>query len=376
MQVQDHPGLRTGQEHQQNLFIPVVSLLIGLNPWGIVLILPLLWRRRFTVTAFKGIRFRNLKIVELFSHQLEIVVEKTGILTEPGISRKKIILSKYFRGKSPFLIRAIRSMEDKAGLSLGAHYFSPDPNEKKVTVRQLIQSDKGTIEAEIFDEEERRIFIRVGSLRSMPYYTHNGFKQLNAQVGEIPPRQRLFVTLNDIPAAIFVWDEHVNEAGLEMLREATTHGLPIKVITGDSRSKLESLEGHPIHKVTSAKEKMEIVREIQNNKKDVLYIGYGRNDVPALEAASSGMMVENGDPFALPYSDAVLTNDGLRLLVGEWLRFKKARSIAKKITLAAIIQAFVILLLTFTQTLNPWLATLLTGITGTVMMFQTIRIEK
>ena len=86
--------------------------------------------------------------------------------------------------------------------------------------------------------------------------------------------------------------------------------------------------------------------------------------------------MENGDPFALPFSDAVLTNHGLRLLAGEWDRFKKARSIAKKITLTAIIQALVILLLTFTHTLNPWLATLITGLTGTVMMIQTVRVEK
>jgi len=356
--------------------LPAVSLLIGLNPWGIVLILPLLWRRRFTVTAFKGIRFRNLKLVEIFSDQLEIVMEKTGILTEPGISRKKIILSKHFRGKSPFLVRAFRAMEEEAGISLGAHYFSADPNAKKLTVKQLLQSDKGTIEAEVFDEEEHRIFIRVGSLRSMPYFTHNGFKQLNTQVGEVPPRQRLFVTLNDIPAAIFVWDEMTKDAGLELLSEASAHGLPIKIITKDPRSKLESFNGHPVQKVASANEKMQIVLDIQKNKKQVLYLGYGRNDVPALASASAGMMVENGDPFALPFSDAVLTNAGLRLVVGEWLRFKKARSIAKNITLTALLQVLLILLLTITQTLNPWLATLLTGLTGSVMMLQTFRVEK
>jgi cation transport ATPase len=356
--------------------VPAVSLLIGLNPWGIVMILPLLWRRRFTVTAYKGIQFRNLKLVELFSNQLEIVLEKTGILTEPGISRKKIILSKHFRGKSPFLIRSIRAIEEAASLSLGAHYFSRDTNEKSVTIKQIIQSEKGTIEAEIFDEEERRIFIRVGSLRSMPYFTHNGFKQLNAQVGEIPPRQRLFVTLNDIPAAIFVWDERIKEEGLELLKEASANGLKVTIVTKDSGTKLETLNDHPIRKVASAKEKMDIVQAIEKNKKRVLYLGYGRNDIPALSAASGSMMVENGDPYALPYSDAVVTKDGLKLLVGEWLRFKKARSIAKYITLTASIQAVIILLLTLTRTLNPWLATLLTGITGTVMMVQTLRVEK
>lgn len=360
----------------KNGLVPAVSLLIGLNPWGIVLILPLLWSRRFTVTAYKGIRFRNLKLVEMFSSQLEIVMEKTGILTEPGISRKKIILSKHFKGKSPFIIRAIRAMEDEARISLGAHYFSLDPSAKKVVVKQLLQSDKGTIEAEIFDEEEHRIFIRVGSLRSMPYFTHNGFKQLNTQAGEIPPRQRLFVTLNDIPAAIFVWDENTKEAGIELLKEASIHGLPFTILTKDSRSKLEKISGHPVQKVASAKAKMEIVRKIQNNKKQVLYLGYGRNDIPAMASASASMMIANGDPFALPFADAVLTNDGLKLLIGEWLRFKKARSIAQTITIAAISQAAIILLLTFTHTLNPWLATLLTGVLGTGMMIQTFRVEK
>ncbi len=360
----------------QDGFIPAVSLLIGLNPWGIVLILPLLWRRRFTVTAYKGIRFRNLKVVERFNDQLEIVVEKTGVLTEPGISRKKIILSKHFQGKTPFLIRAIRAMEAKAGLSLGAHYFSPSTKEKKVEVIQLLQSDLGTIEAEIFDEEEHRIFIRVGSLRSMPYFTHNGFKQLNAQVGDIAPRQRLFVTLNDVPAAIFVWDERIKEAGIELIKEARKNKLPITLVTKDPRSKLETLDGQPITQVGSAKEKMERVQALQKNNKDVLFIGYGRNDVPALATASASMMMENGDPFALPFADAVLTNQGLRLMVGEWTRFKKARSTAKNITLIAIGQIVAVLTLSFTNNLSPWLATLLTGLIGTVMMIQTLRVEK
>ncbi|MCZ6672159.1 MAG: hypothetical protein O7C75_04390, partial [Verrucomicrobia bacterium] len=359
-----------------NGLMPAVSLLIGLNPWGIVLILPLLWRRRFTVMAYKGIRFRNLKLVEMFSRQLEIVMEKTGILAEPGISRKKIILSKHFIDKSPFLIRAIRAMEEEAKISLGAHYFSTDIKDIQVEVKQLLQSDKGTIEAEVYDEEEHRIFIRVGSLRSMPYYTHNGFKQLNAQIGEVTPRQLLFVTLNDIPAAIFAWDERIKEAGQEFLDQATAHGLPLRIITKDPRSKLEFFGKHPVQKVFSEEEKMHIVQDIQKNKKFALYLGYGRNDIPALANASASMVVENGDPYALPFADAVLTNSGLKLLVGEWLRFKKARSIAQTITITAVVQAFVILLLTFTQTLNPWLATLLTGITGTVMMVQTLRVEK
>lgn len=360
----------------QDGLIPAVSLLIGLNPWGIVLILPLLWRRRLTVTAYKGIRFRNLKLVEHFNDQLEIIVEKTGVLAEPGITRKKIILSKHFQGKTPFLIRAIRAMEAKAGLSLGAHYFSPASNEKKVIVKQLLHSDLGTIEAEIFDEEEHRVFIRVGSLRSMPYYTHNGFKQLNAQVGDIAPRQRLFVTLNDVPAAIFVWDERIKDAGVDLIKEASKNNLPITLLTKDPRSKLEALQGQPIEHVGSAKEKMETVQALQKNNKDVLFIGYGRNDVPALATASASMMMENGDPFALPFADAVLTNEGLRLLVGEWSRFKKARKTAKNITLIAVVQIVAVLTLSFTNILNPWLATLLTGFVGTVMMFQTFRVEK
>lgn len=360
----------------RNALAPSLAILIGLNPWGIVLILPLLWRRRFTVTAFKGIRFRSLKLVELFNSQLELVVEKTGVLTEPGISKKKIILSKHFRGKSPFLIRAIRAMEKEAGISLGAHYFAPNPKEKEVRVKQLLHSDKGTIEAEIFDEEEHRIFIRVGSLRSMPYFTHNGFKQLNAQAGDQVPRQRLFVTLNDVPAAIFVWDEIVKEPGLTFLKEADTHGLPVTVVTVDGRTKLERIGGHPVHRLESAKAKMRVVQEIQKQKKQVLYIGYGRNDVPAMSAASAGIMIENGDPYALPFADAVLTNAGLRLVVDEWLRFKKARKIARRITVTAVTQGILVLLLNHTHAFNPWLATLLTGITGTVMMLQTLKVEK
>ena len=356
--------------------VPAVSLLIGLNPWGVVLILPLLWRRRFTVTAYKGIQFRNLKLVELFSDQLEIVTEKIGILSEPGIARKKIILSKHFHHKSPFIIRAIRAIEEAAGLSLGAHYFSQDPGAKKVEVKQMLHSDKGAIEAEVFDEEEHRIFIRVGALKSMPYFTHTGFRQLHAQIGENPPRQRLFVTLNDVPAAIMVWDEKTKKSGIELLKQASSHGLPVTIITKDSRSKLETIKGHKLQKVASSKEKMEVVQHIQKNKKQVLYLGYGRNDIPAMATASASMMIENGDPYALPFADAIVTNEGLKLLVGEWLRFKQARFIAQTITVAAIIQVAIVLLLTHHQTLDPWSATLLTGIFGTVMMAQCLKVEK
>ena len=94
-----------------------------------------------------------------------------------------------------------------------------------------------------------------------------------------------------------------------------------------------------------------------------------------MAAASSSMMIENGDPYALPFSDAVLTNDGLRMLVDEWNRFRNARSIAQKITLTAAIQAIVVLALTFNNILNPWLATLLTGMTGSIMLIQTLRVE-
>ncbi len=356
--------------------MPSIALGIGLNPWGIMLIAPLLWRRRFTITAYKGIRFQNLKLVELFNKPLEVVIEKVGVITQDGIQKKTIILSKHFHGKSQFLIRALEAIEEEAQYSLGTYYFSKGPSSVEITIKQIEISPDGCLEAEIYDEEEHGVFLRAGTLRSMPYFTHEGFKQLNAQSDGKPPRQRLFVTLNDIPAAIFSWDEKVNDSGITFLKEAQHHNLPIHILTLDSRSRFEQFNGIKVEKCLSAEEKLRKVSIIQKRKKLVMYIGNGRTDTPALAASATGMVMENGDPLAQIYSDAILSEKGLENLVDEWSRFRRAYKVSTQITAITLIQATIILSLAVSQLLSPWIATLITGLTGTINLVQALRLEK
>jgi len=355
--------------------MPAISMLIGLAPWGYLLAMPMLWRRRLTETASHGLRFHHLHLLEVLSRPIHVIVEKTGVFTNPGIVRKSIILSKYFRGKSAFIIRVLHSVEKASQYSLGSHYFTRS-SDLDVNVTRFQFSDTGCIEAEVFDPEEHRIFVRAGSLKSMPYYTHNGFKQLSAEEEGDTTRQRLFVTLNDIPAAVLSWDEKLRPEAVELVNQSRKYGMPLTVHTLDPLGRIKQVGNQPVEKLSAAMDKLQAVLDVSEKRELPVYFGFGRSDISAMSASAGAIMMKDSDPGLVDYAEASIDPRFLAHFPREWLRFCRARRAAKYISWITGTHAGIILTLAARNILNPWLATTISAITGAIMISTILQVEK
>jgi len=210
----------------------------------------------------------------------------------------------------------------------------------------------------------------------MPYYTHNGFKQLSAQDEEQSARQRLFVTINDIPAAILSWNEILRPEAEALVHEARKYDLPISIQTLDPLGKINEIGHLPVEKLSSPEEKAVAVSKIQTGRNPVLYLGFGRSDIPAIKAASGSIVMDNADPGIMDRADASIARESIAEIPRECLRFRRARRVANNISWITGTHAGVILTLAARDILNPWLATLISAITSGVMIALILRVEK
>lgn len=102
----------------------------------------------------------------------------------------------------------------------------------------------------------------------------------------------------------------------ELFVELQSLNLDLFVLTGDRKESAENSLGRfplKIHADLSAPEKLQLIRDLAS-KRQVLMLGDGFNDAPALAAAQVGVALSSGVELSRQSADAVILEDQLRSL--------------------------------------------------------------
>ena len=260
--------------------------------------------------AHMGVLFKNAEALENLHRVDTVVVDKTGTLTVGKPAVTDVISISVSANE---LMRIAASLEKKS-----EHPFAKAIIAETQTLELYEVSDFQTLPGQGVS----------GIIEGTRYYGGNRrlMEQLNITVAEFEE----LVTEGKTP--LYFASEKGNLLGViaaaDVLKADTPvaiqklHDLGLKVImlTGDNQKTAEFIAEkagirHVVAEVLPT-DKASVVAELKNSGNNVLMIGDGINDAPALALADVGMAIGSGTDIALESAEVVLMNNSLQSVAG------------------------------------------------------------
>ena len=125
----------------------------------------------------------------------------------------------------------------------------------------------------------------------------------------------MFVTVDKMAAGIIGVADTIKETSVHAVDTLKEMGLTVYMLTGDNRKTAEyiSRQAHIDHVISDVlpTDKMNIVKDLQQQGKTVMMVGDGINDAPALVQADLGAAIGSGSDIALESGNMVLMKSDL-----------------------------------------------------------------
>lgn len=266
------------------------AVLIVACPCALALTAPFTYGNILRILGKKKFYLKNALVIEQLSKVDTIVFDKTGTITtnkKSNISYKGTILSE---GKLIIIKNVLRASNHP--LSRMLYDFLPECKRLKINDFQEI-TGKG-IQANIDG-----IQILIGSAEFV-----------GKSEGNIIQQTSVHIKINDNYFGKFIFNNQYR-AGLGELFEKLKTNYQIKVLSGDNEGERETLEnllpkGTELIFNQKPEQKLEFIKKLQLEGKNVMMVGDGLNDAGALAQSNIGISIsENVNVFS-PACDAIL----------------------------------------------------------------------
>lgn len=340
-------------------FYRALAFLIAASPCALILALPIAYLSAINACAKHGVLLKGGTVLDRLSACDSILMDKTGTLTTGNIT---CIGYDYFGPDSSTFLASILALEQSSthpiaeaiSLYLGKKNISPRPADHYCMlpgqgVEGLFQGEKafvGKVDialAHIPQEYRKEIETRIHNAR---------------QRGEICSLAYLHTH-----CAVFYFLDTPRPNAHAIIKELQDEGYPVSMLSGDHASGAQHIAHllgiSEVFADLSPEDKLAKVRELAKQRQ-VLMVGDGVNDAPALAQATVGIaMGEAGSATAVEAADIVLLHDDIALL--PWL-IRKARKTRTIVTQNLSLALIIILLVSCPASLGIvplWLAVIL-----------------
>lgn len=292
------------------------AVLIIACPCALALSSPFTLGHIVRIFGRNGFYLKNAAVVETLAKTSDVVFDKTGTITVSGNTQLD------YKGET------LNHTDLKALKSL----FRQSSHPLSAAIASAI-SISGTIPVSGFSElagkgicgKAGNIEIKAGSA------DYTGFK------GETEKKSaQVFVNINGKYKGVFSLQTRYREGLKDMLNELSTD-FRLSLISGDNASEEKNLReifpaGSMLRFNCQPQKKLELVKQMQAEKKKILFIGDGLNDAGALKQSDTGISVSNNLNNFSPACDAILKGENFRKLP-TLIRFSKKASLIIGISL-------------------------------------------
>jgi Cu+-exporting ATPase len=297
--------------------VAFVSVLIIACPCALGLATPTAILVGTGKAAEHGILIRSGEALERLARARRVLLDKTGTITEGTPAVTHIVTAKKPDGTpiSPAdVLKWAASVEQRSEHPL-AHAILKAGQDKQVTLLPVEKfaamegrGVRGTVDRRIIEV----ISLRHARERSLELGSLGTDADRLAAQGRSPV---IVVVNNTVFAVIAISDpiKPTSKAAIELLRRK---GLPVVMVSGDSRKGAEAVAAEVgIDEVIAEvlpSQKADLVRKLQREGGDVVMVGDGINDAPALAQANVGIAIGTGTDIAMEASDITLIRGDLR----------------------------------------------------------------
>ncbi|WP_180159433.1 heavy metal translocating P-type ATPase [Acinetobacter sp. YH12047] len=259
-----------------------------------------------------GILFRKGEALQLLQQTRVVAVDKTGTLTEGKPALTDFAVTSGF--EQQIVLQMVAAVEAKSEHPI-AHAIVEAAKAQQLQLPEVSDFDSITgagVKAQVSGQQ-----IHIGAERLMQQLglSVDIFKEKAQQLGE-QGRTPLYVAIDQQLAAIIAVADPIKATTYSAIQALHDQGLKIAMITGDNQHTAQAIArqlkiDHVIAEVLP-NEKVDAVRQLQQQHGIVTFVGDGINDAPALAQADVGMAIGTGTDVAIEAADVVLMSGNLQ----------------------------------------------------------------
>ena len=272
----------------------MISVLVISCPCALGLATPMAVTVGSGKAAEHGILFRNAAALEMCGRIDSVILDKTGTVTE-GVPKVESYIG------DATVLSAVMAAESKSEHPIG-----------KAIVRYCEENE--ITPAEIYDFEytvgKGIRFVSDGrtvTAGSPDLYDGDGIEEEGFTT--------VFISSDSQPVGKFVLSDGIRNEAIDAVSILHERGIQVSMVSGDNESSVKRVADIcNISQYTAGalpQDKVTAVKKLQAKGHDVMMVGDGVNDSPALAQADAGVAMGSGSDIALGSSDVVILNDDI-----------------------------------------------------------------
>ncbi|HYE36935.1 copper-translocating P-type ATPase [Methylocaldum sp.] len=263
--------------------------------------------------AVEGVLIKNAEALELLEKIDALVVDKTGTLTVGKPRLMSVVPMAGFSASE--LLRLAASLERASEHPL-AESLVKGAQDQGLRLAEVGEFQSMTGLGVIGRIEDRKV--AVGNAKLMSELGVNlDWDQADAlrQDGQTV----MFVTVDDRPAGLIGVADPIKASTPEAIEALHKESIDVVMATGDNRTTAQAVAGRlgidRIEAEMLPEQKVDIVKRLQTEGRQVAMAGDGINDAPALALAQVGIAMGAGTDVAMESADVTLVKGDLRGIV-------------------------------------------------------------
>jgi Cu+-exporting ATPase len=277
------------------------AVLIIACPCAVALAIPFIFGNAIRILGRHGFFLKNTSIIERLAQIKDTIFDKTGTITirEGGQinfegaplnwAERQAILQLTERSGHPASRRIHQYI-----LSMAESQEATDSDKDLPTVKEWKEVIGKGVQGIVFQK-----FIKLGSASFMDNFLQD----------DCPEKGCVYLQINDQIRGFFRMDNLFREGTWEVLEYFKNRG-EIHLLSGDNDNTKNLLtpifEDGQLRYRQSPKDKLQFVKQLQAEGKEVMMLGDGLNDAGALQQSDAGLVVSENTNNFTPACDAIL----------------------------------------------------------------------
>ena len=349
----------------------LVSVLVVACPCPLGLATPLAQVVALGSGTKRGIVIKTGEALEGINNIDTVIMDKTGTITKGELT----IADLYFLDAQKDNLKLLKSLETKSSHPLATSVSKGENNPFKVTDFEEIpgRGIKGKIDGTMYYAGNSKMLESMGIINTLSN-KEDEFSQNGESIIYFASDKQLLgiVGLRDV----------IKPGIKDTISSLKEHGKKVVMLSGDNETTAKIIANEVgidmVYSNISPKGKLEKIRELNTNQ-NVLMIGDGINDSPALKEATIGISVSNGTDISSDSADIMLMSEDMSKLLDVFKLGKKTMKIIKENLFWAL--GYNLLMVPLATgllpiALNPMIASLAMTLSSLTVVLNSLRLRK
>ena len=349
----------------------LVSVLVVACPCALGLATPLAQVVALGSGTRRGIVIKTGEALEGINNIDTVIMDKTGTITKGELT----IADLYFLDAQKDNLKLLKSLETKSSHPLATSVSKGENNPFKVTDFEEIpgRGIKGKIDGTMYYAGNSKMLESMGIINTLSN-KEDEFSQNGESIIYFASDKQLLgiVGLRDV----------IKPGIKDTISSLKEHGKKVVMLSGDNETTAKIIANEVgidmVYSNISPKGKLEKIRELNTNQ-NVLMIGDGINDSPALKEATIGISVSNGTDISSDSADIMLMSEDMSKLLDVFKLGKKTMKIIKENLFWAL--GYNLLMVPLATgllpiALNPMIASLAMTLSSLTVVLNSLRLRK